>query len=105
MSSLRIEEQLSAFRISNGFCRETPFDGSELHSVNEDLATIDFDLQILLLAVADSLTELLEFDEDGREIILQVGEQPEFDLFDHVAGSEEQDVAEPFDFDPLVRLD
>ena len=51
------------------------------------------------------MAELLELYEDGREVILQVGEQPEFDLFDHVAGSEVKHVCLAFDFDPLIRLD
>jgi hypothetical protein len=44
-------------------------DRSERNAVNNNLAIIDFEVQRLLLAVADSKSELLEFDQDSREIV------------------------------------
>ena len=80
-------------------------DGRELHIVDEYLATVDLKFQRLVLAAADHLTELFELYDGCREIVFQVGKQPEFDLFDHVAGSEVKHVRFSFDFDPLIRLD
>ena len=85
--------------------REMPLDGCKFHIVDEDLATVDFQLQRLVLAAANHLTELLELHEDCREIIFQVGKQPKLDLLDYVAGSEVKHVRFSFDFDPLIRLD
>ena len=87
------------------FCRETPFDRSQLDVSDVDLSAVDFDLKLLFLAIADGLTELFERHKSRREIVFQVGKQSKFDLFNHISGSEEQGICLAFDFDPLVRLD
>ena len=87
------------------FRREATFDGRELHVVDEDLAAVDLQLQRFVFAVANQLTELLELHERRREVVCQVGKQSEFDLLNHIAGSEVKHVRFSFDFDPLIRLD